>query len=385
MKLIQYSLRNWFRCWSIAMGLLLISCSLTPLPSILQSPTPAQFMTAYPVSTTTPAIFSIPSVTPASLILATPVFTQLNQLELLMNTDLPHNWVNSQNAGAFSPDNKQIAFTYGGLKLIQISTGEELWDFNESVSPNSSKLNGLRVATFSPDGRLIATGGNDGVIYLLDSSNGHKLGKVQHPDAVLTLNFNGNGKKLIASGCGEKPSTTIWDLSEDHFQLINTFNSLAACKLVVSPDGETVAIPGNGITLLNLMSGETKNIFSDLIFYDVAFSTNDNLLLAISNSSSQLLFIDLANLSISEKKLDWEKYQSDLISLDISSSNVVALSGFSGNHSMVVLWNLNSLTPLSKLEFNDSTSIVLANFSRDGKLLATASIDLPLKIWDVSP
>jgi WD40 repeat protein/serine/threonine protein kinase len=143
---------------------------------------------------------------------------------------------------AFSPDGKRLATASVDhtAKIWQIDTGKLLfelsgntsqtlqadWDWDKSGSwpsstpPSTSWI--LQVA-WSPDGKCIATGGQDGTICLWDSTKGTLLvPPLQgHRDGVSSLAFNPDGLRLATVGggthvhqkFGRDPSVNLWDVT----------------------------------------------------------------------------------------------------------------------------------------------------------------------------
>ena len=146
---------------------------------------------------------------------------------------------------AFSPDGKRLATasTDHTAKVWQVDTGKMLfelsgntgqtlqadWDWDKSGSwpsstpPSTSWI--LQVA-WSPDGKCIATGGQDGTTCLWNSSNGTLLvPPLQgHRDGVSSLAFSPDGLRLATVGggthvhqkFGRDPSVNLWDVTTGH-------------------------------------------------------------------------------------------------------------------------------------------------------------------------
>jgi WD40 repeat protein/class 3 adenylate cyclase len=117
---------------------------------------------------------------------------------------------------AFSPDGQKLAAAYAGLGpqggvavVWRLPDGKELYRANidDGYGRGSS-------VAFSPDGRLLATGGGSGEIKLWDARNGRRDGRTLAGTAgwVLSLDFDRSGRLLVSSGTDG--STRIWDVDK---------------------------------------------------------------------------------------------------------------------------------------------------------------------------
>jgi WD40 repeat protein len=183
---------------------------------------------------------------------------------------------------AFSPDGERLASDKGGtLGLWQVSTGKKLLDL-EPVStgrPSSlafspdGKVRGCEVMlwdiatgkevcqckgrlqgdmAFSPDGRTVAAGGVDGVVYLFDAATGKELpvsragwnrgtpnavGFTPDDKGLILRSINGGGIHLCETATGK----VIREYSTD-----KEWPQAAA----LSPDGKTLAAGTSSGTIL---------------------------------------------------------------------------------------------------------------------------------------
>jgi eukaryotic-like serine/threonine-protein kinase len=172
------------------------------------------------------------------------------------------------NSAAFSPDGKTLATGVGRqIKLWDVSAGQERLTMNGhasivrtvAFSHDGARLvsQGLddraRVwdvksgkqqlefeahapARFSPDDRLIATGGANHFVRLLDAFTGAEIHSFRgHSGDLRAIAFSPNGKRLASAG--EDQTIRIWDVETGMELLALKGHARRVLSLAFSPDG----------------------------------------------------------------------------------------------------------------------------------------------------
>ena len=326
-------------------------------------------------------------------------------------------WISSL---AFSPNGKTLASDSrdGTIRLWDVVTGEQKWTLEKdsdranmlSFTPNGrtlvsvswedkislwNSITGERGKTFalhpdcsitgagfSPDGKTIAIGSDNGTTYLHDLDTGElKMTLTGHQEHVDNLAFSPDGKTLATSSHIDE-TIRLWDAhTGKHKKTFTAPHARYIRGLAFSPDGKTLASgSGDGtIRLWDAQTGNEKHTFtghSERI-YSVAFNPNGDII--ASGSTNGIINFWGADTGQYIKTLNGGKngFKDPADSLVFSPNGRTLACGHDG----IRLWDVQ--TGEHKMQLTEHTdAIESVAFSPDGKTLASGSWDNTIRLWD---
>ena len=277
----------------------------------------------------------------------------------------------------FSPDGKQLgsASWDGTAKVWDVASGKEIF----TLTSDPVQLYDIRTQEyytqtqmydidFSPDGKLIATGGFDNIIRLWNAETGTKLRTlIGHADTVKGLDFSPDSRTLI-SGSADG-TARLWDAQSgnllrtfyaqgDDFPEVTsvTFNSEGDRILVGTDNKFGFVWDVNSGKLIQTLIGNVSSVFS------VAYHPDDGTMITSST-----------NAKIWETYAGYEQYSlaahnGEILSVTYNGDGSKILTG-STDHT-AKLWS-NDL-PIDSLIMKDQRDQILeVAYSADGKRIAT--------------
>ncbi len=275
----------------------------------------------------------------------------------------------------FANDCVKLATSYKG----RIS----LWDFkgnklNEFTGKHEGRVCGI---AFSPDGRILVSGGQDQMLRLWDVESNEQIaiGK-GHKDEVWSVNFSPDGQ-LIASA--SKDSTArLWNLKGNMLAQF-TGHEARLTSISFSPDGQLLATSSaDGTARLWNLKGQQLEKFrghkGDGVWIACASFSPDGKLLATAGGDGAVGMWNLETMQLD--KIFQAYVGSSVLWLSFSSPDGKLLAT-GGEDGTVHLWDLEG----NKIDefIGHQGRVCRIAFSPDGHQLATVAEDDTARLWEV--
>lgn len=305
----------------------------------------------------------------------------------------------------------------------------------------------VKSVAFSPDGKHIASGGQDGTIRILKASTGEEVSRMTHGKDVTTVGFSPDSRYLLSGGCDElevrtytclQGSARVWDALTGR-EVTRVTQESRVRFAVFSPDGNFVLsggcarFYGNELPcpqdILQLWETSTGKEISQIAHGQyvsaLAFSLTGEQIVSggcdavAPNTQCNQASVRVWN-SFTGKEIARIPYEQDVTSVAIRANGMIAAASRDGtarvwetatgneiarmNHGSAVSAVLFSLRDRNVISADDNGSIRVWNIdtgaeaarmqhrygvtalvlSRDGKYVAAASRDRTARVWEFS-
>ena len=296
---------------------------------------------------------------------------------------------------------------FGYAKFIDVASGKV-------IAAHKAHQDNGRAAAASPDGRLVATGADN--IVLWDGATLRKIARLEHPAVVWSLAFSPDGRWLVSThGDG---SIMVWD-PVDHERVANLSEHSGPVRAVaVSQDGRHIASASEdrSVIVWNAESGSKeavlvghKNRLTGVAFCGdgktLASSDQDGVTICWDATEGRQLWTQAAPLPnqclAASPDGQWVAVPNGVyrasdgapavrfnlnvpwvhpsliwgISFSPDSSRLVYFAD-----RYLVVWDARTWTLLTHTEFT-GPEIVCLRFSPDGKTFVTGDVEGTLRLW----
>jgi WD40 repeat protein/DNA-binding SARP family transcriptional activator len=149
------------------------------------------------------------------------------------------------------PDAALVGYIAGGARLVTSSSAQDATVIRDAATlqPVRRLRGGGARTALSPDGRIVALGGANGSVRLLDLRTGVlRVATDRHDAAVTDLRFTPDSRTLLTAGGDGR--LVAWNVADA--RRIDTFagHASAVSRVTIAPDGRTAFSAGQDATLI---------------------------------------------------------------------------------------------------------------------------------------
>ena len=278
---------------------------------------------------------------------------------------------------ALSPDGKVLASVGNDQlgKLWDLATGKLLRELKGHTG-------GVQGVAFTPDGKQVLTGSLDMTLRLWDVATGKEVRKFSgHQGGILPVAISPDGK--LAASEAQDAVVRVWDLATGkEVRTLAGHTSQGTTNVAFSPDSKVLATVGNeyavhfwdvatGQEAMKQLTGHTGDVNS------LEFSPDGKSLLTASSDGS----VRLWNLATSQQTRALTGHTGMVSTARFSPDGKTLFSG--GTDGTLRLWDVATGKEIRRfLGHRRTVSEVV--ITPDGKIAATAGHDGTLRLWDVA-
>lgn len=363
-----------FTLMLVAIVFLVSACAPTATPT----PVLATATSLPPTSTSTPSISTPTPKQPASGVVIG--VTNAPKLQKIASLDLPGSRLSSI---LFTPDHRTMLS--GDMNGEVLIWERETWKKTTFLAAQSDfksdedgKFAYFGTLALSPTGKMIVSAEANGKVKGQDW-DGKELLAFSLGDRVYGTAISPDGKYLAAGGYGKKLMVVDLKTNQPVADLSNDYEYISA--LLFSPDGKTLLAsyerPGNVMKIWDTVTWKETASFSHTSerfdYHDILF-TPDSKFLVIASTRNDIEFLDLETKQV-VKKLQGHSNAPYQMAFSPDGSLLASAS----DDMSVRLWDVKTGQPVLVLRNQHEVGSVA--FSPDGTLLAFGVWGEGLQIW----
>lgn len=284
----------------------------------------------------------------------------------------------------FSPDGRKLV-TGGmdGVRLWHVGKSEPL---GPPLPDQREGSHSIFAAAFSPDGRTIAAVGSDGFIRLWDAETRELLGRPFRgsPFRLSSLAFSPDGKTLATGG--EDSMVRLWNLRSDQ-PLARRFEEEGGKKgiqienMALSPNGRRLAT-SNGTGEVLMWDVESGRRFGPpLTGQHMAFNSSGSRLTTVDVTGRAVRIWDTATgRLVQQGAIDVHEPMDIDILFSPDGRRVISVQPDGASR----VWDTATQKLVAQVPAKLKMPAFFAASSRNGAVLALASLNDPIQLWDTT-
>jgi WD40 repeat protein len=265
----------------------------------------------------------------------------------------------------FSPDGRSVVTVGDGtVRVWDIATG--------NVTATLTGHSGLAAY-----GSLIAAGDRGGTVRVWDMVTRNEKTLTGHSGQITDCAFSPDGRLLATAG--DDATVRVWDVAAGRSVTVFAGHEAPVLACVFSPDGQTIASGGHDLTarLWDVGTGTEHAVLSghSEAVTSCAFSSDGTMIATASHDWKVHLWLVDAEAATSPQQIHWE-YACAF------SPDGTALAT-AGHERTIRLWDVAAGTVRHELH-GHTDGVGGCAFSPDGTLLASAGHDGTVRLWDTA-
>ena len=282
---------------------------------------------------------------------------------------IPSNGLTSLSNPVNHPITIQVVDTEGNWHHERLTLMELPPNYIGTLRGHTERVNSV---SFSPDGKALASGSDDGTVKLWNVAERETIGTLEgHADSVRTVAFSPDGRTL-ASGSWDG-TVKLWDVAKN--STIATLRHDQVTSVLYSPDGSTLATTSRDgtVKLWNVATNSTTATLQNSRGATLSYSPDGRTLTTASSDGTIKVWDAATNSTI--HTLQHRRVTS--VSYAPDGNTLASVGGV-----VVKLWDVPSGENLATLRHTDRISSV--SFSPDGTPLASGAETGMVGLWDTS-